>query len=146
LVVDDRQRGLLGGEGAEDIAGAVAGAVVDEDDLLGQRDGLDTAEDLADRVPLVVDRDDDRQEKVIGDAVDAELAAERLTQEAAHALLSLGFLQSRHRCAKVVDQRTQGGKWLIAGLDHADTSIVDETRSSLTRCGPSQLLDAPTLG
>ena len=33
------------------------------------------AEDLADRVRFVVDRDDDRQDQVLGNAVDAQLAA-----------------------------------------------------------------------
>ena len=53
--------GQLGLQPAQVVARAVRGAVVDDDDLLGHRHGLDALEDLRKREPLVVDRDDDRQ-------------------------------------------------------------------------------------
>ena len=43
LVVDDRQVGSASSISLEQVAGAVGGAVVDDDDLLGDRDGADPA-------------------------------------------------------------------------------------------------------
>ena len=88
-MVDDRQLGLLGGQRLEDVAGAVRGAVVDEDDLLRHGNGLDAVEDLAERVPLVVDRDNDREHKVVGDSVDAQVAADGFAQDAEQDLTPL---------------------------------------------------------
>ena len=51
----------LGLEPAEVVTSAVRGAVVDDDDLLGDGDRLDALQDLGEREPLVVDGDDDGQ-------------------------------------------------------------------------------------
>ena len=79
----------------EDLAGAVLRAVVDQDDLLRDRDGADLAEDLVDRVPLVVDRDHDREDQVVRDPIDPQPAADRVAEDADQPLPVLVFLSRR---------------------------------------------------
>jgi hypothetical protein len=55
--------GELGLQPAEIVAGAVLGAIVDDDDLLRNRRRLDALEDLREREPLVVDGDDDGESR-----------------------------------------------------------------------------------
>src|SRR5262249_16002768 len=55
--------GELGLERPEEIPRAVRGAIIDDDDLLGDRDGLDALEDLGEREPLVVNGDDNGEPK-----------------------------------------------------------------------------------
>ena len=78
LVEDDRQVGVARSHLAEDLAGAVGRAVVDDDDLLADRDGADPAEDLVDRLLLVVDRDDDREDQVVGNPDRSRASGRRL--------------------------------------------------------------------
>src|SRR5262249_49795470 len=75
---------------AEDLAGAVLRAVVDDDDLRADRDLADPAEDLVDGLLFVVAGDDDREDQVGWDAEDAQLAAEGLAQGLDQPLPALG--------------------------------------------------------
>ena len=80
LVEHDRQVGLTLGQFAQDLPRAVLGIVIDHDDLLADRHRAHSAEDLVDRFLFVVNRDDHRENKVVGNAVNAQLACERLAQ------------------------------------------------------------------
>ena len=79
-MVDDRQVAVLLFELFQDLAGAVLRAVIDHDDLLLDRDGTHPPEDFVDRVPLVIDRNDDREGQRLGNPEETQLAAERLAQ------------------------------------------------------------------
>src|SRR5688572_11590288 len=57
----DASRGL---ELREPLTGAVRREVVNADDLLAHRHRVDLVEDAVDRLPLVVDRDQDREDEV----------------------------------------------------------------------------------
>src|SRR5690606_16273785 len=51
----------------QDLPGAVRRRVVDDDQLLGNVDGAHAPQELTNRVALVIDRDDDRNQQVVGD-------------------------------------------------------------------------------
>src|SRR6266850_5760147 len=59
IVIQDHE--LRRAQAPENITGPVARSVVDDDDLLRDRDGADSFEDLPDGADLVVDGDDDRK-------------------------------------------------------------------------------------
>ena len=87
LVEADRQVGLGRLPLAEQLGRAVLRAVVDEDDLLRDRHGADLADDLGERVHLVVDGDHDREDQVVGDLEDPQVTAGGLAEEAGEGLV-----------------------------------------------------------
>ena len=93
VVKDDANVALLPLDFLEDVAGAVGAAIVDEDDLLGDRHLLDAADDLADPLLFVVDGNDDGELEALGNGINAELPAGHVAQELleqAHALRRVG--------------------------------------------------------
>ena len=65
----------------QDRPGAVGAAVVDDDHLQRQAAAADPADDLGDGLPLVEDGDDDRQQKVVGQGINAQPPAGCLAQQ-----------------------------------------------------------------
>ena len=65
----------------EDARRAVGGEVIDEDEFLGNLDGLHAADELPEPALLVVDGDDDRQLEPWRDRVDADAATGCLAEE-----------------------------------------------------------------
>src|SRR5437667_1313526 len=67
---------------AENLPRAVGAAIIDKDDLFRNGHFLHTANDLANPLPLVVDRDDDGELETVRDRIDAELPAGRFAEQA----------------------------------------------------------------
>ena len=63
------------------LASAVLAAILDQDNLFTNGYGLDPVHQVHQRVPLVIDGDDHREQKALGNGVKAQRATPALSQE-----------------------------------------------------------------
>ena len=115
---------------AQDFSRAVRAAVVHQDDFFGHRHRLNSADQLADPLLFVVDRDDDRKLEVWGDGINGELSAGRGTEE---------FLQKRNPVrlgdtAQLIDKMANAAA--VGFVGHAHPGSPAESIRSLCQPHP----------
>src|SRR5579872_3750195 len=85
----------VGADLSEDSSRSVLTAIVDKDQFFANRDGADVFDKIADRPLLVVDRNHDREQQVIGDRIEAKLPAPRVSQCPSLPLIPLARIRAK---------------------------------------------------